>query len=123
MKTMFFGLVLALGLMTAAAADRTWTGKISDSMCGAKHKMGAEHGATAMSDHDCTLACVKNGAKFVFVSSGKIYKIENQDFASLTEHAGHTVQLKGFLKSDTITVSSIETALGIYDLTQYTPKA
>lgn len=108
MRSMFFGLVLALGLMTAAAADRTWTGKISDSMCGAKHHMGAKHGATAMSDHDCTLACVKNGSKFVFVSSGKIYKIEDKDFASLTEHAGYTVQLKGSLKGDTITVSSIE---------------
>jgi hypothetical protein len=107
MKTMLFGLVLTLCLMTAAAADRTWTGKISDSMCGAKHQMG-EHGAAAMSDHDCTLACVKNGSKFVLVSGGKIYKIENQDFAGLTEHAGHDVQLKGALKGDTITVSSIE---------------
>jgi nitrogen fixation protein FixH len=108
MKTVFFGLVLALGLMTAAAAEHTWTGKISDSMCGANHQKGAEHGAMAMSDHDCTLACVKNGAKFVFVSGGKVYKIENQDFANLTEHAGHTVQLKGDLKGDTIMVSSIE---------------
>jgi hypothetical protein len=108
MKTFFFGFVLALGLMTAAAADHTWSGKISDSMCGAKHQMGAEHGATAMSDHDCTLACVKNGSKFVLVSGGKIYKIENQDFAGLTEHAGHDVQLKGDLKGGTITVSPIE---------------
>ena len=94
MKTMLFSLVFALGMMTAAAAEQTWTGKISDSMCGASHKAGAEHGGKTMSDHDCTLACVKNGAKFVFVHSGKVYKIENQDFASLPEHAGYTVQLK-----------------------------
>jgi len=108
MKTIFFGLVLAMGLMTAAAAERTWTGKISDDTCGANHKKGAEHGAKAMSDHDCTLACAKNGAKFVFVRNGKIYRIENQEFAGLTMHAGHTVQLKGYLKGDTITVSSIK---------------
>ena len=108
MKTMALVLVLALGVMIAASAEHTWTGKISDSTCGANHNKGAEHGAKPMSDHDCTLACVKNGAKFVFVRGDKIYKIENQDFASLTEHAGHTVQLKGDLKSDTITVSSIE---------------
>jgi hypothetical protein len=68
--------------------------------------MGAEHGAKAMSDRDCTLACVKNGGKFVFVRGNKVYKIENQDLASLAEHAGHTVHLKGVLNGDTITVSS-----------------
>jgi hypothetical protein len=108
MKTFLFSLVLAMGVMIASATEQTWTGKISDSDCGASHHKGAEHGAKPMSDNDCTLACVKNGAKFVFVHSGKVYKIENQDFASLTEHAGHTVQLKGELKGDTITVSSIE---------------
>lgn len=55
-KTVFLGLVvLAFGVMTAAAAEHTWTGKISDSMCGANHKKGAEHGSTTMSDRDCTL--------------------------------------------------------------------
>ena len=108
MKTMLFSLVLALGLMTASAVEKTWTGKISDSTCGVSHKKGAEHGGKTMSDHDCTLACVKNGAKFVFVHTGKVYKIENQDFASLTEHAGHTVILKGDLTGDTFKVSSME---------------
>ena len=32
------------GAMSASAADQTWTGKISDSMCGAKHNTSAEHG-------------------------------------------------------------------------------
>jgi hypothetical protein len=43
----------------------------------------------------------------VFVSGGKVYKIENQDLALLQEHAGHTVQLTGEMKGDTITVSKI----------------
>ena len=107
MKIIFFGLVLALVVMTAAAAERTWTGKISDSTCGANHQKGAGHRANAMSDRDCTLACVKNGGKFVFVRSDKVYKIENQDFAGLTVHAGRVVQLKGDLKGDTITVRSL----------------
>ena len=107
-KTVFLGLVvLAFGVMTAAAAEHTWTGKISDSMCGANHKKGAEHGSTTMSDRDCTLGCIKNGGKFVFVYKGKVYNIENQDFADLTEHAGHTVRLTGDLQGDTIKVSSI----------------
>src|ERR1700693_4090562 len=48
-----------LGAMSTSAADQTWTGKISDSMCGAKHNTSAEHGGKKMSDRDCTLACVR----------------------------------------------------------------
>ena len=107
-KTVFLSLlVLAFGVMTAVAAEHTWTGKISDSTCGANRRKGAEHRSTTMSDHDCTLECAKNGGKFVFVYKGKVYNIENQDFADLTEHAGHTVRLKGDLQGDTIKVSSI----------------
>ena len=95
------------GVMSVSAADRTWTGKISDSMCGATHDTAAEHGKK-MSDRDCTLACVKeHNAKYVFVSSGKVYNVGNQDFAALQEHAGHTVKLTGEMKGDTITVSKI----------------
>jgi hypothetical protein len=47
------------------------------------------------------------GSKYVFVSSGKVYNIENQDLALLQEHAGHTVRLTGEMKGDTITVSKI----------------
>ena len=97
-----------LGAMSASAADQTWTGKISDGMCGAKHNTSAEHGAKMMSDRDCTLACVKeHNAKYVFVSGGKVYNVGNQDFAALQEHAGHTVRLTGEMSGDTITVSKI----------------
>ena len=99
---------LLVGLASfVQAADKTLTGKISDSMCGASHsKMLAEH-KDAKTDRDCTLACVKGGGKYVFVSSGKVYNIENQDLALLQDHAGHTVRLTGEMKGDTITVSKI----------------
>lgn len=42
--------------------DLTWTGTISDSMCGAKH------GMAKMTDRECTEMCVKTGAKYIFVS-------------------------------------------------------
>jgi hypothetical protein len=94
--------------MSAVAAEQTWTGNISDSMCGAKHNTTAEHSGKKMSDRDCTLACVKeHNAKYVFVSHGKVYNVANQDFAALEEHAGHTVQLTGDISGDTITVSNI----------------
>ena len=90
------------------AADQTWTGKISDSMCGASHaKMAAAHPDAKMTDRDCTLACAKAGGKYVFVTGGKVYNIANQDDPALQMHAGHTVQLTGDMKGDTITVSKI----------------
>ena len=102
-----FGLLVSLAAY-AHGDEQTWTGKISDDMCGASHtKMAAEHKDSKMSDRDCTLACVKGGGKYVFVSGGKVYKIENQDLAQLQVHAGHTVRLTGHMKSDTITVSKI----------------
>jgi hypothetical protein len=94
--------------MSGFAADQTWTGKISDSMCGATHKKTAEHGTSQISDRDCTLACIKGGGKYVFVRNGTVYKIDNQDYAGLQEHAGETVRLTGEMKGDTVTVSDIK---------------
>jgi hypothetical protein len=94
-----------------SAADQTWTGKISDSLCGGSHaKMIAAHGgASKMTDRDCTLACTKAGGKYVFVmgGSGKVYNIANQNLAALQTHAGHTVKLTGEMKGDIIVVSKI----------------
>ena len=90
---------------SAFAAEKTWVGSISDSKCGAKH-MAGEHGAK-MSNRDCTEACVKGGAKYVFASKGKVYNIDNQDYAGLAEHAGHTVKLTGEMTGDTIKVSNV----------------
>ena len=109
MKTLIsFVFVFVISVAALFAADQTWTGSISDSMCGATHKAAAEHGGQPMSARDCTLACVKNGAKYVFVRSGKVYNIDNQDYAGLQEHAGHSVRLTGEMKGDTITVATIE---------------
>ena len=104
--------VVLLGFTSlASAADKTWTGKISDSMCGASHaKMIAEHGGSGtakMTDRECTQACIKAGGKYVFVTNGKVYNIANQDDADLQTHAGHTVELTGDMTGNTIMVSKI----------------
>ena len=97
------GAISILSATGAFAADQTWTGMISDKMCGADHKkMGAK-----MSDRDCTLACAKGGSPYVLVVDGKVYQLTNHD-ADLRTHAGHTVNLTGALKDDTIRVSKIE---------------
>ncbi len=106
-KAFFLGvLVLSLSSM-AFAADQTWTGKISDSKCGATHNT-SEHDGKKMTERQCTAACIKGGAKYVFVSDGKVYNVDNQDFAGLPVHAGHSVKLTGEMTGDTIKVSKIE---------------
>lgn len=112
----FIFLILAVSFTTAAlslsAQQQTWSGKISDSLCGAVHPEDADAaggGKQGLPDeHDCTIACVRGGSKYVFLSEGKTYQISNQDLALLTTHAGHSVKLTGELKGDTITVSKIE---------------
>ena len=101
------GVFLLGGASMAFAADQTWSGKISDSKCGATHS-STEHDGKKLSDRECTAACIKGGAKYVFVSKGKVYNLDNQDFADLPVHAGHTVKLTGEMTGDTIKVSKIE---------------
>jgi len=89
------------------AAEQTWTGKISDSACGAKHEEAAE-GQGVMADRDCTQACVRGGSKYVLVVDGKVLQIANQDNKDLATHAGHAVKMTGELKGNAITVSKVE---------------
>src|SRR5262245_44766148 len=115
MKKAFLGICtfLLLGGSASFAAETSWTGKISDSMCGASHKK-MEHSGKAVNDRECTLACSKQGAKYVFGSKAKVYAIENQDLAALQEHAGHTVKLTGTMSADkkSIKVSKVEMPFG-----------
>jgi hypothetical protein len=105
-KVMTSAIALVFGAaVTAGAAPETWTGKISDSHCGAAHK--AMEGKK-MSERECTQVCVKGDGKYVFVSKDKVYQIADQKNAALATHAGHTVLLTGEMKGDTVTVSKIE---------------
>jgi len=91
---------------TPFAAEQTWSGKISDSACGAKHEEAAE-GQGKMPDRECTEACLRGGSLYVLVVDNKVYKIANQSLADLKTHAGHSVTVTGELKGDSITVSKI----------------
>ena len=100
-----FATVMAATLFAAAltmAADGTWTGYISDSNCGAK---GANDKA-----RECTIKCVKGGAKYVFVNDAdkKVYVVDAQD--KVADHAGHHVTVKGTVDGDTLKLESIDMA-------------
>jgi len=85
------------------AADGSWTGWISDSLCGAK-------GANAKAA-ECSTKCVKEkGAKYVFVNDAdkKVYAIDDQD--KVAAHSGHHVTVKGSAEGDSIKLTAIEMA-------------
>jgi Protein of unknown function (DUF5818) len=106
-RTLMLGLLvlLAPGITMASpkGQGKTFTGNISDSMCGLKHMMpgGAK---------ECTIECVKNGSKYVLAdpASGKVYELSDQKKPA--EFAGEKVKVTGTLKGKVITVTSIEAA-------------
>ena len=105
---MKLALILAILAAAPAFAEQTFTGQISDSLCKAKHEEAAE-GQGKMADHDCTVACVKGGSKYVLLAAdGKLYDIANQDFKDLEKMAGQKVKMTGDLKGNAISVTRID---------------
>ncbi len=88
------------------AAQQTWTGQISDSMCGANHAAMGDMGKNL---GKCTAGCIKGGSKYVLAGNGKIFEIANQRFGDLSKAAGRTASVTGDLAGSgkTITVSRI----------------
>ncbi|HUO27153.1 MAG TPA: hypothetical protein VMU61_15910 [Candidatus Aquilonibacter sp.] len=111
MKTL--GLALLTAVLSAgfilpsafAARGKTFTGKVSDAMCGAKHEMPDEAA--------CTRACVAKGAKYALVVGDKVYTLETSDktaLATLYKQAGANATVTGTASGDTITVTSVRAA-------------
>ena len=99
--------LLTIAALNAAAAGKseTFTGEISDSMCGAKHMM-ADKAA-------CTRACVGKGSKYALVSGDKVYTLEASDKtvqAKLNSLAGEKATVSGTASGDTIAVSKVAAA-------------
>jgi hypothetical protein len=96
---------LCLASVRAQQAPQVWTGRISDSMCGAVHQ--AKGGAAT--DRLCIFECIKSLAKYVLVDqNNKVTPITNQDFAGFPLYAGRLVRLTAELTGDGLTVSKIE---------------
>jgi hypothetical protein len=106
MKKIFAAAALLLGTLLPAvqpvfAAPQSFDGTISDSMCGKKHMMPGK------SDAECTKACIKGGSSYVLVTDQKVYTLSGKP-DQVAPFAGKHVKVKGELKQDTITVSSIQ---------------
>ncbi|MDQ6707841.1 MAG: DUF5818 domain-containing protein [Acidobacteriota bacterium] len=98
-KILRFFLFFATGTLCAAS----YTGVITDQMCGADHKaMGGT------SDAKCARDCVKDmGSKYVLANGDKVYVLSDQK--SPDKYAGQKVKIEGTLdeKTKTLTVKSI----------------
>ncbi|HVY93708.1 MAG TPA: hypothetical protein VHA14_13195 [Bryobacteraceae bacterium] len=106
-------MLIAVGALwiPAFGAQQTVTGKISDAMCASDHSM-MQRGGSKLSDKQCVQECVKSGQKYVLVSKGKVYQIQNQNSPGLAENAGGSVKVTGDASADgkSINISKIEAA-------------
>ncbi|MDR3764304.1 MAG: hypothetical protein P4M01_09440 [Acidobacteriota bacterium] len=102
MKKLSIALMLALLLcaVAAQAATSTFTGFVTDTMCGKDHMM------TGKDEASCVRACVKGGAKYALAVGDTIYILDGSK-AQLDPVAGRKVTVSGELKGDTLHVSSI----------------
>jgi len=100
-------LLVAFSTVTPAAAQQTFTGKISDNTCGASHQATAA--ARQLTDRQCLHACIKALAKYVLVDrNNQVLAIANQDAMGLPLYAGRPVKLTGEWKGDAIFVTKVE---------------
>ncbi|MGZ6371502.1 MAG: hypothetical protein ACXWPM_12170 [Bdellovibrionota bacterium] len=103
---LFLSLLMTAGLTVSsfAASGKSFTGTVSDAMCGAKH-MG--------DPASCTRGCVSKGSKYALVVGDKVYTLEASDKAALDtldKQAGAKATVTGTEKDSTITVSSVKAA-------------
>jgi len=103
--------VLSTGLAVlpgmAAGDTQTFTGKVSDAMCGATHM---EKG---IAPADCVRACVQKGAKYSLVVGDKVYTLDTADKTALGELnklAWEQATVTGTANGDTISVKSVTAA-------------
>lgn len=100
LKGLLIILLVLVALNFAIGAGQTFTGVLSDSMCGAKHMVPGK------TDADCTQICVKAKAKYALVAGDKVYVLAGSLDAA-PSLAGKHVEITGEKSGNTITVNSI----------------
>jgi hypothetical protein len=100
---LFLAALIVAAVCFAADKGQSFTGKVSDAMCGAHHMMSGP-------EADCTKACVGKGSKYALVVGDKVYTLDSSDkaaLANLEKLAGSTAKVTGTLNGDTIEVASV----------------
>jgi hypothetical protein len=87
-------------------AQQAWSGRLSDSMCGASHQMKM---AAKMTERECLFECMKALARYVLVDDKQqVTPIANQDLGGFPLYAGRPVRIAGKLKDGAIVAAKVE---------------
>jgi hypothetical protein len=84
----------------AVSASKSFSGMITDSRCGAKHKSSDKN------PEQCARACVRSGATYKLVNGDKSYDLRG-DEKDLARKAGQRVTVAGTLSGDAIEVTAV----------------
>ncbi len=86
------------------AAPQTFTGVVTDDMCGKKHTM-----MPGKPDSECIRACAKAGSKYALLVGDKVYALKG-DVKQIDHFAGKKAKVTGDVSGNTITLASITEA-------------
>jgi len=89
-----------------ASEAHTFTGIVTDAMCGAKHMMEGDSVA-------CLRACVQKGSKYALIVGDEVYALDTEDkaaLATLDQLADQKATVTGQANGDEIEVSSVSPA-------------
>jgi hypothetical protein len=92
-------------IILALALSETFTGVVTDTMCGAKHTMMKDQ-----PDDKCIKMCVKGSSDYALYDGQNVFKVSDQ--SKLAKLAAQKVTVTGTLDSKTkaIKITSIEPA-------------
>jgi len=101
------GIALMFAALAFTAQADTFTGVITDTMCGAKHGMMKNQ-----PDDQCVKMCTKGQSAYALFDGAKVIRLSDQKMPA--KFAAQKVKVTGTLdaKTNTIKVSSIEPADG-----------
>jgi hypothetical protein len=102
MKKLVVATMMLCSLGAVAAMAEDMTGFIGDSKC--------KHDGSTAKDVACTKGCIKKGSDAVFVSEGKVLKIDADSMEKAKAMAGEKVTIDGTVNGDTVTINSIKKA-------------
>ena len=92
--------LLAVAALSAAPGKQTFTGTITDSMCGNAGHASMRMGPT---DAECTIACIDaHGAAYVLYDGKNVYTLSDQRAPATL--AGQRVKVVGTLDAKTKTI-------------------
>ena len=103
MKTLCAAVLSTALLAVAADQPRSFTGVITDTMCGADHKS-----MKVAPESKCVLECVKHGSKYALLVGNNVYALSDQQTPE--KFAAQKVRVTGVLyeKTKILRVDKIE---------------